>query len=86
VQHARLVDPGELFPDGHIGADWYYELIVDAIQIYARATSLFDYARGGSESAPGNLDQADVLSAFRLCGFDADDWEHLHTKVQGHWN
>jgi hypothetical protein len=85
VQNTRLNDPDELFDGGRISGDWFYTLVADTIEIYARSTMLFDYGRRETETAPEEPRLRDMLSACHLCSFDDVYWPHLHEKLQSGW-
>ena len=52
IQHVRVIEPHHIFD--RIEGDWYYQMIEDALEIHARATMLFDYARRRNENAPAS--------------------------------
>jgi hypothetical protein len=78
IQHVRLVEPYDIFEV--ISGDWYYTLIEDALEIHARSTMLFDYARRRDENAPNEPKAKDIYNALQPCGFDLGEWPELQSR------
>lgn len=53
----------------------------DAVEMYARASSLFRYARRQQETA-SRLSLEEMLAAARICGLDAAEYSDVHERLQ----
>lgn len=85
VQAARMNAPEEVFPNRVISASHYYRLLGDAIEIYARAAKLLDYARRKAEHAGGIPDTDDMERAARNCKFREDESPNLYRYLRKFW-
>jgi hypothetical protein len=68
IQHSRL---REAVANNRLRADehWTDELFTDALEIYARISDLFDYARPQETMQESEPDRAAMSNALFNCGF-----------------
>ncbi len=79
IQHSRL---NGLKKENDVGEHWYYTLISDALEVYARASMLFDYSRGENEVVPGEPVMGDLKSAANNCRFCGSNWAALLQRLE----
>lgn len=78
VQAARLSQLDE----GGRNSAYFYNLVDDMLEVYARASSLFSYARMITDQAPSEPMLNDMRTAAFLCGFDLHHWEGLEDLLR----
>jgi hypothetical protein len=75
----RSIEPNQIF------AYQYYSRIAEALEVYARTSALFAYARGTTESVAATPTKEQMRSAANSCGFWHDKWNKLENHIKEHW-
>ena len=70
--HADLLVRQDVEGHGIINAQNIDEYITNSLEIYARASQLFDFARRKTDNAPDDLKFEDMRTAARIC----EIWEY----------
>jgi hypothetical protein len=83
IQQSRLNNRGFFVANNLIFARQYYTLIANTLEIYARASKFFSYARGREQEVPA-VCKDDISSAAFSCGFDPE-WRDLQKYIDKDW-
>jgi hypothetical protein len=81
IQQSRIRNRSGHVIDNIIFARWYYPLIADSLEIYARASSLLDYARYPAAKVPDELTKDNFYSAAHHCEFLGPKWDELNKFI-----
>ena len=84
IQQSRLKNRGFFVANNFIFARQYYTLIANTLEIHARASKFFSYARGREEGVPA-VCKDDISSAAFSCGFFDPEWGDLQKYIDKDW-
>ena len=81
IQQSRIVNRSGHVVDNAVFARWYYTLIVDTLELHARASALFHCARRETDLIPDGITQQSFYSAAQQCGFGRPGWDALAALI-----
>jgi hypothetical protein len=81
IQHTRIIGTKSrlLSPDETVLRTNLLDYIVDALEVHARASNLFRYARRETEHAPAEPNSDNVKLSARNCGL----WDDINSEIFG---
>ena len=81
IQQSRIANRSGHVVDNAVFARWYYTLIVDTLELHARASALFHFARRETDLISDGITQQSFYSAAQQCGFGRPGWEAVAALI-----
>lgn len=77
------IQQSQLAPDDRDPQEWAFSILADALEIHARANSLYDYAIVGT--VPPSLNFEDIRNSAGLFNWTEDEINSLRRSTGTHW-
>jgi len=82
IQNTRMVGTqaqlrANILPAIHSLDDY----LLDALEIFARASALFEYARRETDEVPNGIDYENMTNAANLCGIREHEFRSVHERM-----
>ncbi len=85
IQSSRLVG----FASMNVAPEWWQfsagvapEFLLDALELHARTSALFDYARGRVDQLGERLSSVDMHNAARVMGLNDGDFSYIYEAIE----